>query len=191
MIIGQWTFQWLQSKNFPTHYFPVTTSTNLIAKEGAMTEKAPLVFYIADEQTQGRGQGSNKWLNASPGSNLLITCSMESQHAPQPELCLSFGEHLKKSCEKHWSSLQWRVKPPNDLFLANKKVAGILLETVTQGSQHRLLFGLGFNVLDYPIDPAFEATSLKNHLATTPSQTQWNFFLDSLFTNIRGDLGLS
>jgi BirA family biotin operon repressor/biotin-[acetyl-CoA-carboxylase] ligase len=190
MIIGQWTFQWLQSKNMPAHYFPVTTSTNLIAKEGAMSETAPLVFYVADEQTQGRGQGSNKWLNTTPGNNLLITCSMESQQPPQPELCLSFGEHVKKSCEKHWPSLQWRVKPPNDLFLSNKKVAGILLESVTQGNHHRLLFGLGFNVLDYPIDPSFEATSLKSHLASVPSQAQWNLFFESLFTEIRGDLGI-
>lgn len=190
-MIGQWTFQWLQSKNLPAHYFPVITSTNLIAKEGAMSEMAPLVFYVAEEQTHGRGQGANKWINSKSGSNLLMTVSIESQFAPQPNLCLSFGEHLKSACSQHWPSLPWRVKPPNDLYLVDKKVAGILLESVTQGNQHRLLFGLGFNVLDCPVDPAFEATCLKSHLPEALSQVHWNLFLDSLFLNIRGVLRVS
>jgi len=176
-MIGQWTFQWLQENNFPVHYFPTTTSTNAIAKEASNTELHPNVFYVADAQSQGRGQGARTWINSKPGTNLLLTCSMKIHLPPQPDLCLAIGEKLHRVCLSQWPHLNWRVKPPNDLYLEGKKSAGVLLESVTQGSSHRLLVGLGFNVLDFPTDASFEATSLQKHLLEPISKEHWTQFL--------------
>ncbi len=189
-MIGQWTFQWLQQQGYQANYIPSTTSTNLIAKENAMAEKSPVVFYITDEQSMGRGQGNNKWINPAPGKSLLMTCSLLSTKPPQPELCLTFGRHLKSTCAILWDDLQWRIKPPNDLFLENKKVAGILLESVTQGAQYRLLFGLGFNVFEFPQTPEFEATCLKEHLETSLTEEKWTQFLGTLVSQFLGDNSL-
>jgi BirA family biotin operon repressor/biotin-[acetyl-CoA-carboxylase] ligase len=190
-MIGQWTHHWLKTHGHAAQYFPKTTSTNLLAKESAMVESAPVVFYIADEQTSGRGQGNHKWLNSAAGSNLLMTCSLLSSQAPQPQLCLTFGEHLKKSCQQIWPKLEWQVKPPNDLLLENKKVAGILLETVSQGPQHRLLFGLGFNALDFPKSLEFEATSLQAHLQSSITPELWHQLISVLVAQILNDPALS
>jgi BirA family biotin operon repressor/biotin-[acetyl-CoA-carboxylase] ligase len=183
-MIGQWTHDWLQTQGYPVQYYPSINSTNLIAKDLAMSESAPVTFYVADSQTQGRGQGSNKWINTPAGTNLLMTCSILSNTPPQPSLCLLFGEHLKNSCLQIWPNLAWRVKAPNDLYLDNKKVAGILLESVSQGPQHRLLFGLGFNVLAAPQDPSFLATSLQQLLSHPIQQQDWQLFLDALLKNV-------
>ncbi len=174
--LGEWCFQILQDLQLPVHYFPSTSSTNQIAKEAAMSELTPMTFYLADHQTAGRGQGTHTWLNTTPGTNLLLTCSIQSQQTPQPELCLSFGELLLEQCLKSWPHLQWKIKRPNDLLLSNKKVAGILLESVSQGPQHRLLFGLGFNVLDYPKSNDFEATSLQENLNAPLKHEEWKSF---------------
>lgn len=176
-MIGLWTYHWLQENQFPVHYFPTSTSTNLLAKEAATHETHPVVFYVTDAQTQGRGQGARSWINSDPGTNLLITCSLQSGQAPQPELCLAIGAKLHKICSNRWPQLSWRVKPPNDLYLAEQKVAGILLESISQGSTHRLLVGLGFNILNFPHDPSFEATSLQKHLTQPLTQNEWNQFL--------------
>lgn len=188
MTIGQWTTQWLQSQGHPVHYFPTTTSTNLLAKEQAIAEREAVVFYITDDQSQGRGQGTNQWLNSHPGTNLLFTGSLKSLVPPQPELCLVVGQHLMESCRTLWPDLEWRVKPPNDLFLFDKKVSGILLESVSQGSVHRLLLGIGFNVLAHPNHSSFEATSLSEHLSTPLLQQQWNQFLHVFLQKVLGEI---
>ena len=177
-MIGLWTYHWLQENNFPVHYFPSTSSTNLLAKEAATYETQSAVFYVADTQNQGRGQGTRTWINSAPGTNLLLTCSLKSGQAPQPELCLAIGEKLHKVCSRRWAQLKWRVKPPNDLYLEEKKVAGILLESISQGDTHRLLIGLGFNIFDFPQDPSFEATSLQKHLSQPLAKEEWNQFLN-------------
>jgi len=177
-MIGQWTFQWLQENNHPVHYFPTTTSTNAIAKEASGSELHSTVFYVADTQTHGRGQGTRTWINSQPGTNLLLTCSLKSELPPQPELCLAIGNKLHKICLNQWPQFQWRVKPPNDLYLENKKVAGILLESISQGLHHRLLIGLGFNILNSPEDPQFEATSLQKHLSQPLSKADWDQFMN-------------
>lgn len=185
--IGEWTFQALNRLNYKTHYFPTIESTNLVAKESAMTETEPVVFYIADHQTSGRGQGVRTWLNSDPGTNLLMTCSFLTSTPPQPELCLTFGEILHKNCLEFWPNNSWHVKPPNDLLLSDKKVAGILLESVSQGTQHRLLLGLGLNVLDYPKDSSFTATSLQEHSSEPITQNLWEAFMTKLITRLQQD----
>lgn len=179
-MIGQWTSQWLQKNHFPVYYFTSTSSTSAVAKEAALSEQPELVFYIADEQTQGRGQGTRSWLNSNPGTNLLLTASLQSQLPPQPELCLSIGKKLQQICSHQWPQLKWHVKPPNDLYLENKKVAGILLESISQGTKHRLLVGLGFNVLDFPQSNDFAATSLQEHCTPKITKETWDSFVASL-----------
>lgn len=183
-MISQWTYEWLQEQGHLSHYFETTPSTNLIAKEKAFLEPEPLVFYVADQQTMGRGQGAHRWLNTGPGTNLLITCSVSFDQPPQPELCVTFGQHLKAACEQIWPELQWKLKLPNDLLLFELKVAGILLESVSQGAQNRLLFGLGFNALDFPPSEDFLATSLQSHLRRPLEPVQWKEFLTVLFSKI-------
>ena len=176
-MIGQWTKEWLEAQGFSSHFFESTTSTNFVAKERAMIEDCPTVFYLTDQQTQGRGQGSHQWLNSEPGSNLLMTCSIAIAEPPLPELCLAIGQKLKKACEDTWPNLNWSVKAPNDLLLENTKVAGILLESVSQGPNHRLLVGIGLNGLNCPREKGFPATALQDPLNAPLSQSEWMTFL--------------
>lgn len=174
--VGEWSFEVLSELQLSSEYYPETTSTNLLAKDKAMDENNPLTFYLTDHQTAGRGQGTHLWQNSAPGTNLLITCSLKSKNPPQPELCMSLGNLLKDQCESSWPQLNWKLKAPNDLFLSEKKVAGILLESVSQGSHHRLLFGLGFNVFDNPTGFDFESTNLQAHLNEPLPQQKWKSF---------------
>ena len=68
----------------------------------------------------------------------------------QPTLSPLVGLALYKACSGTWPFLNWNLKAPNDLYISNKKVAGLLIETVTQGDDIRLLVGLGLNVLATP-----------------------------------------
>ena len=78
------------------------------------------------------------------------------------------------------------MKPPNDLYLGDKKIAGLLVETVSQGSTHRLIVGLGMNILNHP-----RAIGNATHFAAGESsitEGEWYRFLDVLLGNFKSAL---
>jgi BirA family biotin operon repressor/biotin-[acetyl-CoA-carboxylase] ligase len=78
-----------------------------------------------------------------------------------------------------WPSLEWSLKAPNDLYLGGHKVGGLLVESVTGGTKHRLLVGLGLNVLNHP-RRFQEAEHLGEPLHGALSEGEWFQFLDEL-----------
>ena len=91
---------------------------------------------VADHQTAGRGRLGRAWEDV-PGRSLLVSIMLRPS-APMalwPELSLVAGEAVARV-------IGGEVRPPNDVFLNGKKVAGILPEA-TQG---RVVLGIGVNV---------------------------------------------
>lgn len=191
--IGEISSRWALGSHLSTVYHPSTASTNDLAKEeafGEATEHA-LRLYLADHQTAGRGRGSNAWLDAEPGSSLLSSWSFEVGSAPQPWQTARTGLALYRAALATWPALDWSLKAPNDLFLAGKKVAGLLLETVSQGDETRLIVGLGMNVFESP-ESVPEATALLPNLPDgAPLLGQdWLGFLDRWLFELTTTVGL-
>lgn len=182
--IGQVSHQWAESQKITTTFFKTTDSTNAQAKSQAFTEKAfneNLLLYFADEQTGGKGRGSNTWSSGRAGSQLLSTWSFLIEEPPLPIASPMTGLALYRAAQSTWPFLKWNLKAPNDLYLGEKKVAGLLIETLAQGDDHRFLIGLGFNVLSSPSEVP-TATSLAKELGVaTPLLAQdWISFLERL-----------
>jgi len=116
------------------------------APEGALA--------VADHQTAGRGRLGRTWEDV-PGKSLLFSLLLRPS-APMPiwpELSLVAGGAVARV-------LGGEVRPPNDVFLNGKKVAGILPEA-TKG---RVVLGVGVNVnhteSELPRDTVKPPTSL-------------------------------
>lgn len=102
---------------------------------------------IADEQMQGRGQMNNVW-ESEPGSNILMSIVLYPVFLPvQYQFLLSkivtigLLEVLSEKVD------DVKIKWPNDLYIGEKKVAGILIENSIMG--HTLsssVIGVGLNV---------------------------------------------
>jgi len=79
-------------------------------------------------------------------------------HLPKPYDLYQFAEVAsdKPACKL---SLKW----PNDILLGGRKVAGILLETISTDKPARdaLAVGIGINLIDFPANMPYPATSLK------------------------------
>jgi BirA family biotin operon repressor/biotin-[acetyl-CoA-carboxylase] ligase len=151
--IGELTQQWAEQQGLLAKYKIETDSTNTWAKTEAFSESSldnPLVVYLTESQSQGRGRGQNIWSNADHGSALLSTWSFDIARPLPPLMTIRFGMALIKACHSTWPFLAFSLKAPNDLFVGDKKVAGLLVETVSQGDDHRLLVGLGLNVFASP-----------------------------------------
>ena len=104
------------------------------------------VLVIADEQTAGRGRGANLWWTA-PGSLALSLIAAPAYYglpqAPVPQASLASGVAVIDAVEPwtllHPLGLHW----PNDVFLAGKKLSGILIDVLPDG---RHIVGIGLNI---------------------------------------------
>jgi BirA family biotin operon repressor/biotin-[acetyl-CoA-carboxylase] ligase len=89
---------------------------------------------------------------------------------------------LLKALQNTWSYIPFALKAPNDIYIGDKKCAGLLIETVTQGNEISTFIGLGLNVLKKPAEIP-NATSLVGEM---PKEcpllgTDWVRFLDRFF----------
>ena len=148
----------------------VLASTNDRAME--LAGRHPLetpVLILAEEQTAGRGRGANRWW-AGPGAltfSLVIEpelADIVAEHWPRVSLAtgLSVCEVLQDELPHVECGLKW----PNDVWLAGRKVCGILVEIppARAGVPRRMVIGIGLNVnnslAEAPDDVQARATSL-------------------------------
>jgi BirA family biotin operon repressor/biotin-[acetyl-CoA-carboxylase] ligase len=119
---------------------------------------------VAEEQTEGRGRLGRSW--ASP-PRVNILCSVLLQPAVDtprlPELSVVAGEACAEAVRRV-TGLDPTIKPPNDVLIGGRKVAGILAEA----REGRVILGLGLNVnvdlAELPADLRTPATSLAGEL---------------------------
>ncbi len=105
---------------------------------------------VADEQTAGRGRDGRAW--ASPPGGLWVTSVWPLTGPPDPLLGLRLGlavrDALAEFLPDHASVL--RLKWPNDIILDDRKLGGVLTETVSgraaEHPQRAALVGVGVNV---------------------------------------------
>jgi len=175
------TQNWAHTSQIAAHSQPSVSSTNDWAKESAFRSgQADFEIFLADHQSAGRGRGQNTWSDAAPGDLLLSTWSFNMSSAPQPVLAPALGLSVYRAMLSTWPDLPLSLKAPNDLYLGPKKVAGLLLESLQQGPQTRLILGLGLNVFAKPDLPI--ATTLAESLTLDRiNELGWNLFLDRLW----------
>ncbi|HEX7673050.1 MAG TPA: biotin synthetase [Bdellovibrio sp.] len=164
--IGDVTARWAENNHLYVSYERQQESTNSLAKEEAFAEsmlEESLALYVTDHQTAGRGRGKNTWVDGRPGTCLLSSWSYLLGVKPQPTTSCLIGLAVYRACATTWPFLDWNLKAPNDIYIGDKKVAGILLENVIQGDEVRLIVGLGFNVTASP-EEVTTATSLLEEL---------------------------
>lgn len=105
----------------------------------------------ADSQTAGRGQRGNSW-EAEPGKNLTFSLLLEPEHIPaRRQFAISRAVALAIcDCLRHWLSNhadEIAIKWPNDIYVGNRKICGILIENSLQADRIcRTVVGIGLNV---------------------------------------------
>ena len=130
--------------------YSVTDSTNLRAKEWAAehTENRSPVVFIADSQTAGRGRLGRSFHSAA-GTGIYITFLLypESRGFDATAVTAYSAVKLARAVEGVSSAVP-KIKWVNDLYLEDKKLAGILAEGVmhSDGSLACLILGMGINV---------------------------------------------
>jgi BirA family biotin operon repressor/biotin-[acetyl-CoA-carboxylase] ligase len=123
-------------------------STNTYATE--LVHKGTVIegtVILAGQQTQGKGQGVNRWVSEA-GCNLLFSLILRPDFLPAERqfylsMCVSIAivDYIVSIGKPT------RIKWPNDVLLNGKKVAGILIENTILGQHlNTSIVGIGLNV---------------------------------------------
>lgn len=151
--------------------FPIIDSTNqaLLAKLGTI-EKGQV--YIAEQQIKGRGRQGRTWFSPF-GCNLYYSIYWRFEQGFQAlsGLSLAIGCVIAQLLTD-LTDQSIKVKWPNDLYLNDKKMGGILIElSGKMGDCADVVIGIGLNLnmpkaFDYPIDQPYDSLSYqdRNHL---------------------------
>ncbi len=128
-------------------YISECTSTNLHIKElRKSTTIADKTAILSDFQTMGKGQGKNRW-HSAPGKNMLCSFYKEINLKAEDHFLLNMLVSLSIVESLAELDLDARVKWPNDIYIGDKKTAGILIEnSLMQSSIINTIIGIGLNV---------------------------------------------
>lgn len=147
------------------------SSTNDEARRRAEAGEPGNLWLRAVRQTKGRGRRDRTWQSAEGDlmCSLLLRpgCSMARSGELSFVAALATFDALSEFTPASSLSLKW----PNDILLNGHKTAGILLESAADrsGLVDWLTIGIGVNLVNYPEDVEFPATSLKAQGNTVPS----------------------
>ena len=138
-------------------------STQTVAFALAERGAADRTVVIADQQVSGRGRRGRVW--QAPARSSLLASILVRPRLPQallatlsPTTAVAAAEALRRV-----APLTPRLKWPNDVLVAGRKIAGILLESRSVASSEPVLvIGVGVNLgqLEFPPELAGRATSV-------------------------------
>lgn len=124
-----------------------TASTNDLAWEAAARGAGDGFVVFAEHQTKGRGQYGRQWESApylGLWLSLLLRPALTVRESPK--LTLLLAQEVATTIQGETGCVPV-IKPPNDIYVGDRKVAGILVEgrTATDGT-YQAVAGIGINV---------------------------------------------
>ena len=133
-------------KKLDIKWYPCIDSTNMQAHR-ELGEAGEGTVWVADYQTAGRGQRGNSW-ESGDGQNLLFTVllkpeflNIQKQFAISQIAALSVVKYLETK------GLHPKIKWPNDIYINDRKICGILIEHSVAGANlSASIVGIGINV---------------------------------------------
>jgi len=145
----------------PHRHYRLTNSTNGRARELVEAGAPHGTVVTAEEQSAGRGRQGRVW-TAPAGKGLLYSAvlrGLDERHALLP---LSAPLAVCEAAERLRPGIECQIKWPNDVWLDERKLAGILIEAKPQDGWAVIGVGLNLTVApdEFPSDLKWPATSL-------------------------------
>ncbi len=140
----------MKPKNCNIIHLSEVTSTNKYAKDllhGGRPDEGTVV--LAAYQTAGKGLDKNSW-ESEPAKNILMSMILYPDFlyvAMQFSMSMSIALGIIDFLEEYLPDEDLKIKWPNDIFVGNKKVGGILINNEIMGNSfEHVIAGIGINV---------------------------------------------
>ena len=131
----------LQSTHSTNDYLTERLRNKAITSEGTVV--------LAIEQTQGKGMDKNIW-ESEPGKNLTFSFLLkpdflraDQQFMLNKAVSLGVCDFVKTYVNNQIVTIKW----PNDIYVQDKKIAGILISNSIEGNElSHSIVGIGINI---------------------------------------------
>lgn len=138
-------------------HFEQIDSTQNKARE-LFDQNTPRPFCVfATSQSQGRGTQARVWHSPNGGLYLSLVLDLDfnifdtDPLAFCQEKSLGIVKTLKTSLEKYFDNnyvfAELNIKPINDLYFRDAKLAGVLIETFNKANLSTIIIGIGLNII--------------------------------------------
>jgi BirA family biotin operon repressor/biotin-[acetyl-CoA-carboxylase] ligase len=147
-------------------YYDSLPSTNLEAAQLAAEGAAEGVCVVAREQTAGRGRLQREWQSPKDAGlyfSIVLRPTLPQQAWPLLTLMAAVAIHqaLREAFEVD-ADIKW----PNDLLVNDKKICGILAETVETILGRSVVLGIGVNLTKNAVPEALKSEATAVEFAT-------------------------
>ncbi|MFB6309883.1 MAG: biotin--[acetyl-CoA-carboxylase] ligase [Salinirussus sp.] len=154
-----------------------------LAEQGAAN-----IVVLADEQTAGRGRLDRGW--ASPSGGVWLSIVLRPDGPPRTASLYTLAGAVATASAAREAGVNARIKWPNDVLVADEKIAGILTEMAAEADRLSwIVVGIGVNANVDPVDLSdFEATSLAAELGESVDRRRFTQRLLETFHALCADL---
>ena len=136
------------------YYLPSCHSTNEVAASLLANGLDEGAIVITDNQTNGVGQRGNSW-QSSPGLNLTFSLILKPKFLPVSKqfLLTQVVSVAIIQVLQTYVAKQVKIKWPNDIYIGNDKIGGILIQNTVKGKEiENSIVGIGCNVNQLDFD---------------------------------------
>ncbi|MFC3928967.1 bifunctional biotin--[acetyl-CoA-carboxylase] ligase/biotin operon repressor BirA [Streptococcus caprae] len=175
--------------SIPISLNPKSASTQLDAKLGIENQEVAPKLYLANSQTQAKGRfGRQFFANEQGGIYMSLRLTPNLPASELPAYTIMMASAIVKSI---WSLTDKtpQIKWVNDIYLEEKKIAGILTEAITSietGLVTDVIIGVGLNfaISEFPTEIVDKAGSLFENTPPTISRNDliakiWQIFFEA------------
>ena len=148
---------------FDHFFYKSLENTNDTAKKIYYSKKSKNVALLTLLQKSGRGRTDKKWISKKGDLTCSFLVSFQTSVKKLGQINLWFINKVLIILKKLNPDLNLKIKWPNDIYLDEKKLGGILVETsILRGNVNYFLFGVGVNIVSSPKNLSYPTTSLTN-----------------------------
>jgi BirA family biotin operon repressor/biotin-[acetyl-CoA-carboxylase] ligase len=134
------------------HYGEISSTQDRARAAAGALPLERSVLIVADRQTAGRGRGANTWWTGEGSlafSLLIDPARFELPRRAIPQVSLTAAVALIDAISPIVAGQRLGLHWPNDIYVAGRKVAGVLVDGLPNG---RHILGVGVNTNNSPAD---------------------------------------
>ena len=141
----------------------VENTNNEIKKIFKKKQDLDFMSLHADKQISGRGRKQNKWISKEGDFTCSYLINKSFDMSMLGQLNIVFSISIFECLKKYYSEINFTLKWPNDIFINDKKIGGVLIETnIKNGLIMYLIVGVGINFVSSPKIVKYRTTKISD-----------------------------
>ena len=154
----------MKDSMFDFYFFKTSLSTNNEVKKNLskFKEKKNIALFSL-KQIKGRGRINRKWISKKGDLTCSYLINKDFKINEIGKINIWFSIVLLSLLKRKFPKKKFKIKWPNDIYLNNKKLAGVLIETnIVKNKIKSLIIGLGVNFVSSPKNLDYKTISVSS-----------------------------